>query len=67
MPSILDETKYPMHLSEAQELHTVLTQITPTAAMALLAADKAGKNSVFHVNKTRHIVSASAKQLASVK
>lgn len=47
MPSIFDATKYPMHLSEAQELHTVLTQINPTAAMALLAADKAGVDTMF--------------------
>lgn len=31
------------------------------------AADKAGKNHVFHVNKSRNMVSASAKQIASIK
>lgn len=42
---------------EAMEISSKLQQ----------AADKAGKNHVFHVNKTRRIVSASAKQLASAK
>ncbi len=42
MASILDASKYPFHEREAQQLHTTLTQINPTSAMAILAAEKAG-------------------------
>jgi V8-like Glu-specific endopeptidase len=42
MASILDASKYPFHESEAQQLHTILTQINATSAMAVLAAEKAG-------------------------
>lgn len=47
MASILDVTKYPIHLSEAQQLHTILTQLNPTSAMAILAADKAQVDTMF--------------------
>jgi hypothetical protein len=46
MASILDAAAYPFHESEAQQLHRVLTQLNPTSAMAILAAETAGVNTM---------------------
>ncbi len=42
MASILDESPFPFHRSEAQQLHTTLTQIHPTPQAAVLLAQQAG-------------------------
>ena len=41
MDSILDETPYPFHKREAQQLFLTLTRIYPTSQAALLLAQRA--------------------------